>query len=117
MGGERKRVCVGTQLHQNTAPLPYPVSPSPISSNDHKPSQRWAIPEYHNRQEVATQRKTASCEDFQLAKNDDLHLATGRDFQLAIDNYLLGPTRRGGADADRRRPVEELRTEPPSRTA
>jgi hypothetical protein len=35
------------------------------------------------------QRKTASCEDFQLAKNDDLHLAAGRDFPLAIDNAYI----------------------------
>ena len=31
-------------------------------------------------------KKAAECEDFHLAKNDDLHLATGRDFGLAIDN-------------------------------
>ncbi len=35
-------------------------------------------------------RKLASDEDFQLAKSDDLHLATGRDFRLAIDSRIAG---------------------------
>jgi hypothetical protein len=51
---------------------------------------RWAIPEYQHGQEVCLpKRKTAADEDFQLAKNVDLNLATGHDFRLAIDTLAI----------------------------